>query len=226
MALAAPLAQSMTMRWPSSERSGTAASRERMYSARSASLTGGGTQWSDPGLDSLGCRIDRFEAAEDFGFDGEFGGVGKLVSVGAEELDAVVLPGIVRGGDDDAGGKAVRAGEEGDGGSGNDARALDGRAAGGQARGQRGGDPVGGLARVLSDEDARRIAEVMRQREADGVDGGGVERGLAGDAANAVGAKELLHQIFLHIYYQAYCTIWRIAARRSAPFGSNPALER
>jgi hypothetical protein len=53
----------------------------------------------------------------------------------------------------------------------------------------------------------------MRQREADGVDGDGVERELAGDTANAVGAKELLHRIFLHIYYQAccsapYCALW------------------
>jgi hypothetical protein len=62
--------------------------------------------------------------AEDFGFDGEFGGVGELVAVGAEELDAVVLPGIVRGGDDDAGGERVRAGEEGDGGGGDDAGGL------------------------------------------------------------------------------------------------------
>ena len=52
---------------------------------------------------------------------------------------------------------------------------------------------------------------MVRQREADGVDGGGIEGGLAGDAANAVGAKELLHQIFLHIYYQAFCR--RVAVR-------------
>jgi hypothetical protein len=52
---------------------------------------------------------------------------------------------------------------------------------------------------------------VVRQREADDVDSGGIEGGLAGDAANAVSAKELLHQIFLHIYYRAFCTIWRIA---------------
>ena len=33
----------------------------------------------------------------------------------------------------------------------------------------------------------------MRKSEADGVDGGGIERGLAGDATNAVGAEEFLH---------------------------------
>ena len=64
----------------------------------------------------------------------------------------------------------------------------------------------------------------MRQREADGVDGGGVERELAGDAANAVGAKELLHQIFLRIHYQACWTIWRIAGARQCAFGSTRLL--
>jgi phosphate-selective porin len=34
----------------------------------------------------------------------------------------------------------------------------------------------------------------MGERQAYGVDGGEVERELAGDAANAVGAEELLHR--------------------------------
>ena len=57
-------------------------------------------------------RIETWgtQLAEDFGFDGEFGGIGKLEAVGAEELDAVILPGIVGGGDDDAGGEAVNMG--------------------------------------------------------------------------------------------------------------------
>ena len=80
-------------------------------------------------------------SAEDLVFDGDLGGVGELVAVGAEELDAVVLPGIVRGRDDDAGGEFVRAGEEGDGGGGDDAGALDGGSAGGEAGGEGGGDP-------------------------------------------------------------------------------------
>ncbi len=63
---------------------------------------------------------------EDFVFDGELGGVGEFVAVGAEDLDAVVLPGIVRGGDDDAGREAVGAGEMRDGGGGDDAGTLDG----------------------------------------------------------------------------------------------------
>jgi hypothetical protein len=66
---------------------------------------------------------------------------------------------------------------------------------------------------------------VVRQREADDVDSGGIEGGLAGDAANAVGAKELLHQIFLRIHYQACWTIWRIAGA-AVRLWVNPALER
>ena len=55
MAEAAPLAQSTTMRRPSRERSGTAARRKRMYSARSASLTGGGE------LPVAGCRLPSWQ---------------------------------------------------------------------------------------------------------------------------------------------------------------------
>ena len=196
---AAPLAQSTTMRWPSRERPGTAARRKRMYSARSASLTGGGGSRSRGG--GRGGRA--VEVAEDFVFDGEFGGVGEFVAVGAEELDAVVLPGIVRGGDDDAGGEAVRAGEVSDGGRGDDAGGFDGGSAGGEAGGERGGDPVAGLAGVLADKDAGRGAEMMREREADGVDRGRIEGRLAGDAANAVRSEELLHELLVSVRFAA-----------------------
>jgi hypothetical protein len=43
---------------------------------------------------------------------------------------------------------------------------------------------------------------MVRESEADGVNGCGVERGLAGDATNAVGSEEFLHQMDLHVYYQ------------------------
>jgi hypothetical protein len=151
-----------------------------------------------PGLrvETWGTRlcVER-QMAEDFGLDGDFGGVRELEAVGTEKLDAVVLPGIVRGGDDNACGKVVRAGEEGDGGSGDDSGGFDGGATGREACGKGGGDPVRRLAGVLADEDAGRVAQVMGECEADGVDGGGVERGLAGDATNAVGAEKLLHRI-------------------------------
>ena len=76
---------------------------------------------------------------EDLALHGELEHVGELEAVGAEELDAVVLPGIVGGGDDDAGIEAVMAGEEGDGWGGDDARGLDLRAClrGGRRRGWR-----------------------------------------------------------------------------------------
>ena len=83
-----------------------------------------------------------FEVGEDAFFNGELGRVGELVAVGAEELDAVILPGIVRGGDNDAGRKAVGGGEVGDGGRGDDAGVFDRRAAFGEAGGEGGGDFV------------------------------------------------------------------------------------
>ena len=95
----------------------------------------------------------RFELAEDLGFDGELGGVGELEAVGAEELDAVVLPGIVGGGDDDARGEFVELGEVGDGGGGDDAGVFDGGSAGVETGGEGGGDPGGGLAGVHAEED-------------------------------------------------------------------------
>ncbi len=50
------------------------------------------------------------DVLEDFGFDLVLDLIGELHAVRSEELDAIVLPGIVRGGDDDAGGKAVGVG--------------------------------------------------------------------------------------------------------------------
>ena len=68
--------------------------------------------------------------------------VGKLVAVGAEELDAVVLPGIVAGGDDHAGSVPVLVGEVGDAGSGDDAGAFKRDSGLGKASGERGSDPA------------------------------------------------------------------------------------
>ena len=65
--------------------------------------------------------VDLGGVEKDLVLHGELEGVGELKTVSAEELDAVVLPGIVGGGDDDAGMEAVLAGEESDGGGGEDA---------------------------------------------------------------------------------------------------------
>ena len=134
-----------------------------------------------------------FEVGEDALLEVELGRVGQLVAVRAEELDAVVLPGIVRGGDDDAGREAVRGGEVSDGGRGDDACVFDRGAALGEAGGEGGGDLVRGLAGVHAEQQARVAAKGLRKRKADGMNGGGVERGLASDGANAVGAEKLLH---------------------------------
>ncbi len=109
----------------------------------------------DDGGHGLGREgVGEGELAEDLVLDGEFGGVGELIAVGAEELDAIVLPGIVRRRDDDAGGEFMRAGEEGDGRGGDDAGALDSGARGEEAGGESGGDPVAGLAGVHAEQDA------------------------------------------------------------------------
>ncbi len=137
---------------------------------------------------------EQVDVLEDFGFDLLLDLVGELHAVGAEELDAVVLPGIVRGGDDDAGGKAVGAGEIGDAGGGEHAGA--GKAASGirQAAGQGFGDPGAGFAGVLPEDDAG-VGGAAHQAGAagasDGVNGGVVEGIFAGDGANAVGSKQL-----------------------------------
>ena len=118
MAAAAPLAQSATIR--DSQEKG----REGNRGGIECSRTGG-----------RGCRrrreavgigdVDLRGVMEDFFLDGEFVGIGQLESVGAEELDAVVLPGIVRGGDDNARVEAVSTREERHGRRGDDARAFD-----------------------------------------------------------------------------------------------------
>ena len=146
--------------------------------------------------------------AEDFFFDGYFGGVGEFEAVGAKELDAVVLPGIVGGGDDYSGGEFVAVGEEGYGGSGDDSGGLYGGASGDEAGGESGCDPGAGFAGVHAEEDFGLCAEMMSQGQADGVDGGGVEWGLAGDGSDAVGSEELLHcgavlRGAVDFYYQA-----------------------
>ncbi len=129
-AAAAPLAQSATMRdrrarGRGQSRGGTGCNRTgRRRCLRPAEA------WLDRGR--------RFGGVvKDFVFHGELERVGEFEAVAAEELDAVILPGIVGGGDDDAGLKAVGAGEKGDGGGGDDAGALDAcsRRRGGRRRG-------------------------------------------------------------------------------------------
>ena len=101
--------------------------------------------------------------------------------------------GLWGGGDDNAGGEPVGGGEVGDAWGGDDAGRFYRCAADGEAGGESGSDPGGGFAGVHADEDLGVIAKVVSESKAYCVDGGPVERGLAGDGADAVGAEELLH---------------------------------
>ena len=85
-------------------------------------------------------------------FDVELHRVGQLAALGREDLDAVVLPGIVRGRDDDTRVRVREAHEIGHGGRGNDAR----EAAGPRPPRCRPRGPArsrGGRARVTADRD-------------------------------------------------------------------------
>src|SRR4051794_3226784 len=133
---------------------------------------------------------------EDIGFDLQFHFVRELVAIVAEDLDAVVLPGIVGGGDDDAGGKIAGAGEVGDAGRGDDAGGFGLHAAGGEASGNGLRDPVGGLTRVLPKEHASRAVlagEIVAERGAYAERGALIERVSAGDPADAVRAEQFSH---------------------------------
>src|SRR5208283_67742 len=95
---------------------------------------------------------DQGGVMEDFVFHGQLDRVGKFESVGAEELDAVVAPGIVRGGDNYAGLKSMGAGEEGDGRSGHDAGAFNSGSSGAETGSEDGGDPGAGFAGIAAEE--------------------------------------------------------------------------
>ena len=131
---------------------------------------------------------------EDFPFHGQFEGVRKLESVGAEELDAVVLPGIVGRGENDACVKSIAAREEGNGRSSYDAGAFNAHVGLAQSGGERGGDPWAGFAGVAAQQNfwfgvcfAQRVAE----SETDSKNGGRVERVIASNGANAISAEEI-----------------------------------
>jgi hypothetical protein len=118
--------------------------------------------------------------------------VGELVAVRPEQLDAVVVIGVVGGGDDDAQIGAQRAREHGHTRCGHRAQQHHVHADGDEARGQRRLQHVAGKARVLADDDevpmgpAREMA-ASRHRDLERRFGGhGL---LVGRPANPVGAE-------------------------------------
>ena len=144
---------------------------------------------------------------EDFVFHGQFHSVGKFEAVRAKELDAVVLPGIVRSGDHRARVETVRAREKRDRRRGHNARAFDLCACLAQALCQRSRDPRPGLARVAAQKHpglfhslpthGRRpvrgdpgLAQRVRQRQSHTINCCRVQRCLARDGANAVSAEK------------------------------------
>jgi hypothetical protein len=128
-------------------------------------------------------------------FDGEFGLVRQLVAVGSEQLDAVVLIGVVRGGDHHAKISAQAAREHGDAGRRQRAEQDDVHPLGGEAGRERGFQHVAGQAGILADDDkvpARvGFAEMGGGRHAEAHRHFGRDRPGVGRAANAVRAENL-----------------------------------
>src|ERR1700722_8395439 len=129
--------------------------------------------------------------------------IGQCESGVPEHFDAVVAIGIVRGGDHDSRGEVIGAGEIGDAGSGNYTGEAHVDAAAQKSAGYLRGDPRAGFASIHANDhtDSRReAAEVGAQSHAKSVDGGRVERILARQAANTVGAEEL----FAHLFHAVF----------------------
>ena len=125
-------------------------------------------------------------------FDSRLVLVGQLAAVGAEELDAVVLVQIVRGGDHHAHVGAQRTRQHGDGRRRQRAELEHVHADGGEAGDQRGFDHVAGEARILADHHAMAVIaarEDAARRHAGLHRDARRHRAGIGAAANAVRAE-------------------------------------
>ena len=120
--------------------------------------------------------------------------IAKLVSVVAKDLDAIVLPRIVRGGDDDAGGKIARSRQVSNA-RGRDDPSFDRlHSLRRQAARQHLGNPFTRFPRVLPNDNLH--ARMLRrqpnaERAPDNFDCPAVKRILAGNATNAVSPEKL-----------------------------------
>src|SRR5690606_2786219 len=117
--------------------------------------------------------------------------VRQLGAFAGEKLDAVVLVGIVRGADDNAGLGVECAGQVGDGGSGHRAEQRYIRARRNEAGLQRRLEHIAGNARVLADDDlaATGAGKHLAGRPAQLEYEFGIDRPLADRAAHAIGAE-------------------------------------
>ncbi len=125
--------------------------------------------------------------------DAPLGVVGQLVAVGIEQLDAVVVGRIVRGGDHHAEIGAQRARQHGDGGRRHRAEQEHVHADGGEARHQRRLEHVARQARVLADDHAMAVVasrlEDLAGGHADLQRHLGRHRRLVGETANTVSTE-------------------------------------
>ena len=109
-----------------------------------------------------------------------------------DDLDAVVLVRIVRRGNHHASGERADLRDVSEAGRGDQTGEARADAFALQPAGNVFGDPGAGFARVHTDHDfggKAMHADPLRQRHADGKSSGAVQRIIAGDAANPVGAK-------------------------------------
>ncbi|MPN24883.1 hypothetical protein SDC9_172288 [bioreactor metagenome] len=129
--------------------------------------------------------------------------VGELVAGAGEDLDAVVLVRVVRGGDDEPGVGAHRLGHVRDAGGRQHADPLDIAAHRGDARHQCALQHVAGDPGVLADDDPHPVrgrlvpAHHVRDGLAQTEGGDRVHRISVGLAADAVGAEQLAHLLCL-----------------------------
>ena len=138
------------------------------------------------------------------GLDLVLDGVLELVAAAGEELDAVVLEGVVRGGDHDAQVDVLSGGQVGDGRGGKDADTGDVDAGGGQTRTNGVVEKFAAGARVAPDDGARAPgAGVVGGRVLSGQDAGcglaeldceGRREQIVGQAPHPVGAEESCHE--------------------------------
>ena len=154
---------------------------------------------------------------QDFVFDCEFHCVWQFESIAAEELDAVVAPGIVRGADDYTSLKAMRARQKGNSRRGHNARALDTRSGLAQTLSQRGRDPHTRLARVAAENDpgfGNGFAQRVPQRNSCGKYRSCVQGRFACNASNAVGAEKFA---YVHCAHPLTFSVWAFCSYSSFP---------
>src|SRR2546427_11440138 len=130
---------------------------------------------------------------ENVGFQLFFDRIGKFHARMREQLHAIVLKRVVRGGDDHAGLKIILTNETCHAGSGNHASKSHGRTSLRETGSKQSGDVRAGLTSVHADQDmsgAMFAFEVSAERPSSGVESGVVERRCARHAANPIRSEK------------------------------------